>query len=122
MPKNVLGNDLQPCCYEPMTGYYRDGFCRTGSGDFGVHTVCAVMTREFLEFSARAGNDLITPIPEYDFPGLKPGDRWCLCASRWAEAHAAGCAPSVVLESTHMASIEFVSLDDLKSHAVSEHG
>lgn len=117
MAKNVLGGELMPCCTDPMTGFWRDGFCRTGGGDVGVHTVCAVMTEEFLRFSVAAGNDLVTPVPQYDFPGLKPGDRWCLCAERWGEALAAGAAPDVVLEATHMSSIEFVSLDDLKACA-----
>jgi uncharacterized protein (DUF2237 family) len=116
--KNVLGTDLQPCCMDPVTGFYRDGYCNTGAGDHGAHTVCAEMTAEFLEFSARAGNDLSTPMPEYEFPGLKPGDRWCLCVTRWTEALAAGKAPQVVLNSTHMSAIEFASLDDLKAYAV----
>jgi len=114
----VLGGDLQCCCTDPMTGFYRDGYCRTGPGDFGLHTVCAVMTEEFLEFSAMAGNDLSTPRPEMDFPGIKPGDRWCLCVERWAEALEAGMAPSVVLEATHMSALEFVSREDLMAHAV----
>ncbi len=118
MPKNVLGTELQPCCFEPMTGFYRDGFCRTGSTDYGVHTVCAEMTAEFLEFTVRAGNDLVTPVPEYDFPGLKAGDRWCLCAERWKEAYQAGVAPPVVLEATHMSAIEFLSLEDLQKLSV----
>ncbi len=118
MPKNVLGTELQPCCFEPMTGFYRDGFCRTGSTDYGVHTVCAEMTAEFLEFTVRAGNDLVTPVPEYDFPGLKAGDRWCLCAQRWREAYQAGVAPPVVLEATHMSAIEFLSLEDQQKLSV----
>ncbi len=118
MPQNVLGTELQPCCYEPLTGFYRDGYCRTGATDYGLHTVCAVMTEEFLEFTVQAGNDLVTPVPEYDFPGLKAGDRWCLCVQRWTEAMRAGCAPPVVLESTHMSAIEFASLDDLRVHAI----
>ena len=97
MRTNVLGHPLQCCCTSPLTGFYRDGFCRTGAEDSGLHTVCAVMTYEFLQFSKSRGNDLMTARPEYSFPGLKPGDRWCLCASRWAEAHKAGCAPPVVL-------------------------
>jgi len=120
LPKNVLGSELTPCCTAPMTGFYRDGFCRTGASDYGLHVVCAEMTAEFLEFSFAAGNDLITPVPEYDFPGLKPGDRWCLCVKRWQEAFQAGCAPQVVLESTHMSAIEFVALEDLIDHAVVE--
>jgi uncharacterized protein (DUF2237 family) len=120
MPRNVLGTELEPCCFQPLTGFYRDGYCRTGADDLGVHTVCAEMTEEFLRFSVARGNDLVTPVPEQHFPGLQPGDRWCLCVQRWTEALAAGVAPPVVLESTHMSSIEFASLDDLKSHAVKE--
>ena len=101
-----------------MTGFYRDGYCRTGPGDFGLHTVCTVMTEEFLEFSAMAGNDLSTPRPEMDFPGIKPGDRWCLCVERWQEALEAGMAPPVVLEATHTSTLEFVSKEDLMAHAV----
>ncbi|MCW5556705.1 MAG: DUF2237 domain-containing protein [Verrucomicrobiae bacterium] len=118
MPTNVLGTPLQACCFSPRTGFYRDGYCRTGADDRGLHTVCAVMTLEFLAFSRDQGNDLSTPVPEYDFPGLKPGDRWCLCVSRWAEAHRAGQAPPVVLEATHLSALEFVSLEDLQAHAV----
>lgn len=118
--RNVLGDELQSCCRSPVTGYYRDGFCSTGAGDVGVHVVCAQVTAEFLEFSKAKGNDLITPMPLYDFPGLKPGDRWCLCASRWKEALDAGVAPPVVLASTHAAALEYVSLSDLKQHAVTE--
>lgn len=97
-----------------MTGFYRDGYCRTGMEDYGLHLVCVVATEEFLEFSKRAGNDLSTPVPEYDFPGLQPGDRWCLCVSRWVEAYKAGQAPQVILESTHISAIEFADLEDLK--------
>jgi uncharacterized protein (DUF2237 family) len=118
LPKNVLGTDLQPCCYAPMTGFYRDGYCKTGPEDLGLHLVCAVMTEEFLQFSRRVGNDLSTPVPAYQFPGLKPGDRWCLCVTRWVEAFQAGMAPQVVLEATHMSAIEFADLEDLKRHAV----
>ena len=118
MPSNVLGGDLQCCCTDPATGFYRDGFCRTGPGDFGLHTVCAVMTPEFLEFSVSRGNDLVTPRPEMGFPGLEPGDRWCLCVSRWKEALDAGTAPPVILEASHASSVEFVSLEDLMAHAV----
>jgi uncharacterized protein (DUF2237 family) len=117
MARNVLGGELEPCCYEPLTGFFRDGFCHTGPGDFGVHTVCAVMTEEFLEFSMAQGNDLSTPRPEYEFPGLKAGDRWCLCAGRWKEAYDAGMAPKVLLNSTHASSLEFANLEELKSHA-----
>jgi uncharacterized protein len=119
MAKNVLGTTLQPCSTSPMTGYYRNGCCDTGAGDHGVHVVCAIMTAEFLAFSQSCGNDLLTPAPHYAFPGLKPGDRWCLCASRWQEAFEAGMAPKVVLEATHMSALEFVSLEDLKKYALS---
>jgi len=118
--RNVLGDELQSCCISPMTGYYRDGFCSTGAGDVGIHVVCAQVTEEFLQFTKSRGNDLSTPMPLYDFPGLKPGDRWCLCAARWKEALDAGVAPPVVLASTHAATLEYVSLNDLKQHAVSE--
>ncbi|MBW4443567.1 MAG: DUF2237 domain-containing protein [Plectolyngbya sp. WJT66-NPBG17] len=118
--RNVLGGELQNCCTSPMTGYYRDGFCSTGAGDVGVHVVCAQLTEEFLQFTKSHGNDLSTPMPLYDFPGLKPGDRWCLCAARWKEALDAGVAPPVVLTSTHAATLEYVSLSDLKQHAVNE--
>lgn len=117
MARNVLGSDLEPCCYEPLTGYYRDGYCHTGHGDTGVHTVCAVMTDAFLKFSQEQGNDLTTPRPEYEFPGLKAGDKWCLCASRWKDAHDAGMAPKVVLEATHASSLEFATIEELKAHA-----
>lgn len=118
IPKNVLGDDLQPCCTDPMTGFYRDGTCRTGPGDMGVHTVCAEMNAAFLDFSKSRGNDLSTPQPQYQFPGLEPGDRWCLCAQRWQEAFEAGMAPSVVLASTHISTLEFVDLDNLKEYAL----
>ncbi|VTR97513.1 DUF2237 family protein [Tuwongella immobilis] len=118
--KNVLGTELKTCSMNPLTGYYRDGCCTTGADDLGIHVVCAQVTREFLEFSRSRGNDLITPFPAYGFPGLKPGDRWCLCAQRWKEALEAGVAPPVVLEATHISSLEFVDLEDLKSHALSE--
>lgn len=119
-PKNVLGSELQPCCFDPLTGYYRDGYCRTGPGDFGVHVVCAEMTDEFLAFTKSRGNDLSTPQPEYNFPGLVAGDRWCLCAQRWQEAYEAGLAPPVLLRSTHISAIEFVSLAALKEHAIDD--
>ena len=115
--RNVLGGELEPCGLDPLTGFFRDGSCRTGGQDVGVHAVCAVMTEEFLEFSSSVGNDLSTPRPEWGFPGLRPGDRWCLCASRWQEALAAGTAPPVVLEATHVLALEFSSLDDLRGHA-----
>lgn len=101
----------------PLTGYYRDGYCHTGAGDVGVHTVCIVATEEFLAFSASRGNDLSTPRPEFDFPGVQPGDRWCLCAERWTEALEADMAPPVVLEATHTSTLEFISLEELKAHA-----
>lgn len=116
MAKNVYGEDLQLCSASPKTGFFRDGCCNTGPGDSGLHLVCAVMTAPFLEFSKQRGNDLSTPHPEYQFPGLKPGDRWCLCASRWVEAWKAGCAPKLVLESTHFLMLEYVSLKDLEQH------
>jgi uncharacterized protein (DUF2237 family) len=117
MPTNVLGGRLTPCCTDPMTGYYRDGYCRTGPGDVGLHTVCAVMTEDFLLFSKGRGNDLSTPNPDFGFPGLHPGDRWCLCVTRWKEALEAGLAPPVVLEATHSSALEFVDLADLQAHA-----
>lgn len=116
--KNVLNGELEVCCTSPMTGFYRDGICRTGPTDVGVHVVCAQVTQEFLEFSRERGNDLMTPNELYGFPGLKSGDRWCLCASRWQEALEAGVAPPVLLSATHMAALEFVSLRDLKQHAL----
>jgi len=116
--KNVLGKDLEVCCESPMTGFYRDGRCRTGSGDVGLHVICAQVTEEFLEFSRGRGNDLISPRPAMGFPGLKPGDRWCLCASRWKEALDAGVAPPVILAATHVSALEYVDLGDLKRHAV----
>jgi len=116
--RNVLGERLQSCSEAPVTGFYRDGCCNTGPDDFGRHTVCALMTAEFLEFSRARGNDLSTPMPELGFAGLKPGDRWCLCAARWKEALDAGMAPRVVLTATHEATLEVVALDDLKRHAI----
>ena len=116
--RNVLGGTLASCSTDPMTGWFRDGCCRTGQGDMGVHTVCCEVTAEFLAFSKSRGNDLSTPVPPYGFPGLKPGDRWCLCASRWQEALEAGCAPKVHLEATHFASLEFVDLQDRQAHAL----
>ena len=115
---NVLGQPLQSCCTNPMTGFYRDGLCNTGAGDYGAHVVCAQMTPAFLEFTKNQGNDLSTPVPAYQFPGLKPGDRWCLCASRWKEALDMGVAPPVVLEATHASALEYVSLNDLQAYAV----
>ena len=120
MPTNVLGQELQCCCRQPLTGFYRDGYCRTGADDKGLHTVCAQVTEEFLKFSKRMGNDLGTPRPEYDFPGLKPGDKWCLCVQRWQEALEAGVAPRVFLEATHSSATEWVDFHDLQAHAVIE--
>jgi uncharacterized protein (DUF2237 family) len=114
---NVVGGSLQPCSADPLTGFYRDGCCATGPEDAGSHTVCAIMTAEFLEFSALAGNDLSTPRPEWGFPGLSPGDRWCVCAARWAQARDAGCAPGVVLGATHERALEVVAIEDLIAHA-----
>ncbi len=116
MASNVLGGPLRGCCSDPLTGFYRDGYCRTGPEDRGLHTVCARMTAEFLAFSLLRGNDLVTPRPEYGFPGLKPGNLWCLCVQRWAEAHQFDVAPPVVLEACHISALEFVELDDLKAH------
>lgn len=116
--RNVVGGPLEICCTAPMTGFYRDGKCNTGGGDFGAHVVCAQMTEEFLAFTKLQGNDLSTPVPAFQFPGLKPGDRWCLCASRWKEALDAGMAPPVVLAATHASALEYASLDELKQHAV----
>jgi uncharacterized protein (DUF2237 family) len=117
MAQNVLGTELQPCCTDPMTGFYRDGFCRTGADDVGLHVICVEATQEFLEFSREQGNDLLTPRPEFLFPGLQPGDCWCICAARWQEALEAGVAPPVKLAGTHISALEFVALADLKAHA-----
>lgn len=116
--RNVLGSDLQPCSVNPVTGFFRNGCCETGPHDMGMHTVCAVMTAEFLAYSKAVGNDLSTPRLDLDFPGLRPGDRWCLCAPRWKEALDAGAAPKVVLESTHEETLAIVPLGILKDHAV----
>ncbi len=116
--KNVLGQPLQQCGCNPMTGFYRDGFCQTGARDLGSHTVCAVMTEEFLAFTKKQGNDLSTPAPHFDFPGLKSGDRWCLCVSRWKEAHDAGVAPPVILEATHERALRVASLTELEGSGV----
>ncbi len=115
---NVLGTPLASCSTDPMTGWFRDGCCETGAQDRGRHIVCAVMTDEFLAFSRAQGNDLITPMPQYRFPGLKAGDRWCLCLERWREAHRAGAAPRVVLEATHQIALERVTLSTLQQFAV----
>lgn len=120
MEKNVLGGDLQCCCTRPMTGYFRDGFCRTDAMDTGTHTVCAILTQEFLAYSASRGNDLMTPIPYWNFPGLKPGDKWCLCISRWLEAERAGKAPLLILEATHEKSLKHTSLEKLQEYALTE--
>ena len=117
---NVLGGDLEACSFDPVTGFYRDGYCRTGSGDLGVHVVCAVMTEEFLEFTRSRGNDLVTPQPQWMFPGLEPGHRWCVVVERWQEALEASVAPPVVLEATHASALEFVSMDDLEAYALRE--
>lgn len=115
--RNVIGTVLRPCSTDPLTGWHRDGCCRTGGGDVGVHVVCVRVTEDFLKFSKICGNDLSTPRPEFDFPGLVPGDQWCLCASRWQEAFENGHAPDVVMEATHESALEFIDLVDLKSHA-----
>ena len=115
---NVLGSELQDCSIDPMTGFYRDGCCNTGPGDLGTHTVCSIMTDEFLEYSQSKGNDLITPRPEFDFPGLKAGDAWCLCAMRWEEARQAGCAPRVKMTSTNIKTLEMVEFEHLKARQI----
>ncbi|MFZ4543283.1 MAG: DUF2237 family protein [Saprospiraceae bacterium] len=115
--KNIFGEPLKSCCANPLTGYYRDGYCRTDKSDSGSHTVCAIVTEEFLNYSKNKGNDLITPRPEYQFPGLKPGDKWCLCALRWHEAFEAGCAPKVDLEATDEKALEYININDLIAHA-----
>ena len=115
--RNVLGGELEACSLDPPTGFFRDGCCNTGAGDLGLHLVCAVMTPDFLEFSAMRGNDLITPNPHFGFPGLKPGDRWCLCAPRWKEALDAGMAPQLVLEACHEETLAIVPLGVLKDYA-----
>ena len=116
--KNVFGETLAPCCTDPMTGFYRDGYCRTGGDDEGIHVVCVEVSAEFLEFSKARGNDLSTPMPQYGFEGLVPGDRWCLCAARWKEAYDAGYAPQVKLEACHISSLEFATLEELKEYAI----
>ncbi|UJS26585.1 DUF2237 family protein [Thiothrix winogradskyi] len=115
---NVLGTALEECSTQPITGFFRDGSCNTSKQDIGSHTVCVVLTREFLEFSRSQGNDLMTPVPEYGFPGLKPGDQWCLCAARWREAFDAGKAPRVRVLATHQDCLRILDLADLKQHAV----
>jgi len=116
--KNAIGGSLEICCGNPVTGFYRDGFCKTGPGDFGRHTICAQVTAEFLEFTKSCGNDLSTPVPAYQFPGLKPGDRWCLCAGRWLEALKAGVAPPVILSATHETALEVVAIEQLQPYAI----
>lgn len=118
--KSVLGVKLEPCSREPLTGFYRDGCCNTGPEDRGSHTVCVELTAEFLEYSRSVGNDLSTPRPEYNFAGLAAGDRWCLCAARWKEAHEAGAAPKVFLRSTHHAALDIITLDVLAHHSIDE--
>ena len=118
IPKNVLGGALQTCNERPLTGFYRDGCCNTGADDVGAHVVCTRVTKEFLEFSLSRGNDLTTPHPEFGFPGLKPGDKWCLCAARWVEALNAGIAPPIVLTATHESMLEYIALARLKKYAI----
>jgi uncharacterized protein (DUF2237 family) len=115
--KNIFGENLKCCCKKPLTGFYRDGFCRTNAEDNGKHVVCAIVTAEFLQFSKSRGNDLSTPRPEYSFPGLQPGDKWCLCALRWKEAFEAGFAPKVVLEATDERALNYIAINDLIIHA-----
>ena len=118
MARNVLGGPLQTCSDRPLTGFFRDGCCNTNDEDVGAHVVCVRVTQAFLEFSTRRGNDLITPHPEFNFPGLQPGDRWCLCALRWIEAREAGVAPHLVLAATHESMLEYAPLEELKKYAV----
>ncbi len=118
MIENVLGTQLEPCCFQPLTGYFRDGHCRTMQQDAGTHVVCAVITEEFLEFTKKRGNDLNTPIPQWDFPGLKPGDKWCLCISRWLEALKADVAPKIILEATHSKALGYTTLEVLQAYAL----
>ena len=115
---NVLGGPLQPCSFQPLTGFFRDGCCHTGPGDHGLHTVCVAVSKEFLKFSKATGNDLSTPVPEFHFPGLKEGDRWCVCVTRWKEALEAGFPGRIVLAATHISALEFVTLKDLQENAV----
>ena len=116
MQLNVFNQPLQMCCTAPLTGYFRDGFCKTTNQDTGTHTVCAIVTKAFLEYSASRGNDLMTPMPYWNFPGLKAGDKWCLCISRWLEAEKAGKAPFLVLEATHIKSLQYTTLELLKKY------
>ncbi|MEX0884098.1 MAG: DUF2237 domain-containing protein [Cyclobacteriaceae bacterium] len=117
MSRNVFGEPLEPCCFSPVTGFFRDGYCKTGYQDTGTHTVCAIMTEEFLTFSLSAGNDLITPLPEVGFPGLKTGDKWCLCLSRWLQAYHSNVAPKIVLEATHEKTLSLIPLTELVNYA-----
>jgi uncharacterized protein (DUF2237 family) len=119
--RNILGSTLVPCSYDPLTGFYRDGCCKTDAHDAGSHVICAKVTQEFLDFSVTVGNDLSTPRPEYRFAGLRAGDRWCLCARRWQQAFEAGVAPPVVLESTHERALDFVTLAQLQAYALAKH-
>ena len=116
--KNVLGGELESCCHDPKTGFFRDGYCNSDHTDFAKHIICVIVTDEFLQFSKKQGNDLITAIPEFNFPGLKEGDKWCLCITRWVEALENNCAPKVILESSHNKCLEYVSLDKLKEYAI----
>ncbi len=116
--KNVLGTELKSCCNDPLTGYFRDGYCRTDETDSGTHVLCAIMTQEFLNYSASRGNDLITPRPQWNFPGLKPGDKWCLCVSRWLEAVDADKAPKILMSCSHERALEYTSLELLKKYEV----
>ena len=115
---NVLNEPLVPCCQSPMTGFFRDGYCRTNEQDFGRHVICAQMTEEFLAFTKKQGNDLSTPVPDYGFPGLQPGDRWCLCAVRWKEALKNNCAPPVILEACEIMALSVVSIEELRKHQI----
>ena len=115
--KNIFGEPLKSCCHNPITGYYRDGYCRTDKSDLGRHVVCAIVTKEFLNFSKERGNDLLTPQKQYFFPGLKEGDRWCLCVLRWKEAFDANCAPTVDLEATNEIALKYVKIEDLIKHS-----
>ena len=116
MQKNVFGENLISCCKSPITGFYRDGLCKTNQEDIGNHVICSIVTTKFLEFSKKMGNDLSTPIPYYNFPGLKNGDKWCLCALRWKEAFNNKCAPKVILEATNIKALEYINIDDLILH------
>ena len=117
MELNIFNKPLESCCTEPATGYFRDGFCRTASDDVGTHTVCAIVTQDFLDYSAARGNDLMTPIPQWNFPGLQPGDKWCLCISRWLQAEKVGKAPFILLEATHIKSLQYTSMEMLQKYA-----